>query len=264
MADIWLMDLGSSRVKWQVRSESGLVLERGAWPAESIPMLPGAAPASVWLTRVGAPEREDALRQAIRDRHGTVLIRSVCAQEDGPVGLYLDYDRRQLGSDRYCALLGVLGHTRAPAVVIDAGTAVTIDLLGAEGRHLGGYILPGFRLGLSAVAALFPPELREHVAPVLEQTPSSGDYTCGSPGHNTGQALVRGWMCGLVAALERLGASPDGGGESDSREWWFTGGDGPLLAALLERPGRVEPDLVFDGLWLCAREGGGHDERGRE
>lgn len=259
MADLWLMDLGSSRVKWQVRSDAGLELERGAWSVDAAPVLPETSPAAVWLSRVGAPEREVVLRQAIRDRHGWVPIHSVRAQTNGPAGLHLGYDCHQLGADRYCVLLGVLGHTRAPAVVIDAGTAVTIDLLGADGLHLGGYILPGFRLGLAAVSALLPSELRDQVAPVLEQAPYVGNAASCNPGQDTGQSLMRGWTCGLAGALQGLGGSSGGGVGGDVREWWLTGGDSPWLAALLAVPCRVDRDLIFDGLWLCA-QGGVRDE----
>ncbi len=259
MTDLWLMDLGSSRVKWQVRNESGLVLERGAWSVGVAPVLPKTSPAAVWLSRVGAPEREAVLRRAIRNLHGLVPIHSVRAQADGPGGLRLGYDCRQLGADRYCALLGVLGQTRAPAVVVDAGTAVTIDILGADGLHLGGYILPGFHLGLAAVSELLPSELRDQVAPVLEQAPSIANTARCNPGQDTGQSLVRGWMCGLAGALQGLGASSGGGVGGDVREWWLTGGDSPWLAALLAGPCRIERDLIFDGLWFCAQSGVGDE-----
>jgi type III pantothenate kinase len=252
MAEIWLIDLGSSRVKWQVRSEAGDVLGEGRddWSAASTkPALPLGCPAEVWLARVGPEARERALVDGLRDRHGDVPVHSVRPRSEGPAGLRLDYDHRQLGADRYCALLGVLARSREPAVVIDAGTAVTLDLLAADGCHLGGYIVPGFRTGLAAVSRLFPDALQEQVAPVLRDGPSTGDTGC-RPGHDTGEALFRGWMHGLAAALERLGSSREDGPHGEA-QWWITGGDAPWLAGLLGRPVRVEPGLVFDGIWLC-------------
>jgi type III pantothenate kinase len=252
MAEIWLIDIGSSRMKWQVRSEAGTVLAEGrddGSAASAQPALPSRPPAEVWLARVGPETRERALVDWLRDRHGDVPVHRVRPHIEGPAGLRLDYDHRQLGADRYCALLGVLARSREPAVVIDAGTAVTLDLLAADGRHLGGYIVPGFRTGLAAVSRLFPDALQEQVAPVLRDEPSGRDTRC-RPGHDTGEALFRGWMHGLAAALERLGSSRDHGQHGEA-QWWITGGDGPWLAGLLGRPVRVEPGLVFDGLWLC-------------
>nr|WP_296749343.1 type III pantothenate kinase [Thioalkalivibrio sp.] len=253
MAETWLIDLGSSRVKWQVRSASGAVLERGQSEGSAGAVdqaLPKTPPSAVWLARVGGVGREQALLDAIRARHGDVATHSVRPEPEGPAGLRLDYDCSQFGADRYCALLGVLGRTRAPAVVIDAGTAVTVDLLGADGRHLGGYILPGFRRGLSAVSDLLSAELQARAGPALGQAPSPREPR--HPGHDTAEALMKGWMHGLAGAVKRLGAEEAEGGASDG-EWWLTGGDGPWLAELLDHPARVEPDLVFDGLWLCAQ-----------
>jgi len=253
MTETWLIDLGSSRVKWQVRSGSGAVLEQGQSEGSAGALdqaLPKTPPSAVWLARVGADGREQMLRTAIRARHGDVATHSVRPEPEGPAGLRLDYDCSQFGADRYCALLGVLGRTRAPAVVIDAGTAVTIDLLGADGRHLGGYILPGFRRGLSAVSELLSAELQARVARPLGRLPSPREPR--HPGHDTAEALMRGWMHGLAGAVERLG-SEQAGDAGGAGEWWFTGGDGPWLAEVLDHPARVEPDLVFDGLWLCAQ-----------
>lgn len=256
MTETWLIDLGSSRVKWQVRSRSGVVLDQGQGEGfvDAVDMaLPAMPPSAVWLARVGPAEREQVLRGAIRARHGDLAVHSVRPKPEGPAGLRLDYDCSQFGADRYCALLGVLGRTRAPVVVIDAGTAVTIDLLGADGRHLGGYILPGFRRGLSAVFELLSAELQLQVGPALGRAPPPGGSR--HPGHDTAEALMQGWMHGLAGAVERLGTHGIRDAARDS-EWWLTGGDGRWLAGLLERPTRVEPDLVFDGLWRCAQDDG--------
>ena len=186
MTETWLIDLGSSRVKWQVRSGSGAVLEQGQWEGASGALdqkLPKTPPGTVWLARVGPDGREQWLRTAIRERYGDRAVRSVRPEPEGPAGLRLDYACSQFGADRYCALLGVLGRTRAPAVVIDAGTAVTIDLLGVDGRHLGGYILPGFRRGLSAVSDLLSAELQAQIVPALARAPSPGEPS--RPGHDT-------------------------------------------------------------------------------
>ena len=254
VAEVLLLDLGSSRLKWQVRSDAGLVREEGRqdWDAaEGTPALPRLQPVSVWIVRVGEPEREQALRTAIRARYGPVPVVSVRPQAQGPGGLRLDYDLRQFGADRYCALLGVLSRTSAPAVVVDAGTAVTLDLLGPDGRHLGGFILPGLRLGLGAVNRLFNGELQAQVAGTLRLDDDGAvDEPSLEPAHDTGKALLRGWTRGLAFAVERLGQVSVGGQEPG---WWLTGGDAFRLAALLERPVNLVPGLVFDGLWCHLR-----------
>jgi type III pantothenate kinase len=150
----------------------------------------------------------------------------------------------------------VLARTRSPAVVVDAGTAVTIDLLDADGRHLGGYILPGLRLGLDAVQRLFTAELQAQVGGALRLgAEASMAESAPGPGHDTGQALLRGWMLGLVGAVERLGSQQPA--DRQDFEWWLTGGDAPWLSRLLGRPVNLAPGLVFEGLWSHLRPGFG-------
>lgn len=250
MADYWLLDQGSSRLKWQVRSGEGRVVERGdsAWSLPlGTPTLPEPTPSAIWLARVGNPARERSLLQAIRARLPGVPMHVVCPAANGPLGLRLDYDHNQLGADRYCALLGVLGQSAEPAVVVDAGTAVTIDLLDAGGRHLGGYILPGYVPGVRAVSDLLPDALRRTFPTALEDGPSSPN----GPGHNTADALTGGWAQGLVAAIEHLGSAA-WHNVSVAPRWWLTGGDGPWLSERLQREVRLEPDLVLAGLWQQA------------
>jgi type III pantothenate kinase len=135
---------------------------------------------------------------------------------------------------------------------------VTVDLLGENGRHLGGYILPGYGLGLASVAGLLPEELRQGLEPAWGAVP---DPEAGV-GRSTAQALVRGWMLGLAAAIERLGSLPRPDGQTDV-QWWLTGGDGAWLVELLSRPARVEPDLVLEGLWLAALQDAQNIPRGQ-
>ncbi|MFO8153780.1 type III pantothenate kinase [Thioalkalivibrio sp.] len=255
MPEFLLFDLGSTSLKWQVRSETGLVLEEGRhdWTASvSASELPQCRPRAVWMVRVGMAEREESLRAALRARYGGVPVVSVHPRAEGPGGLRLDYDLQQFGADRYCALLGVVARTRKPAVIVDAGTAVTVDLLDEDGRHLGGYILPGLRGGLEAVNRLFTDALQTQVAPTLRLTGATLPADSAVlPAHDTGKALLHGWRLGLAGAVQRLGA--EAGGAQQGVEWWLTGGDAGWLSTLLERPVHVVPGLVFDGLWCHLR-----------
>ncbi|MDE3011344.1 MAG: type III pantothenate kinase, partial [Pseudomonadota bacterium] len=51
-----------------------------------------------------------------------------------------------MGCDRWAALVGARARGSMATVVVMAGTATTVDALAADGRFLGGYILPGLRL----------------------------------------------------------------------------------------------------------------------
>lgn len=291
-----LVDLGSSQLKWQCRDQQGRFLLRGEWPwthpAASLdacpwPQLPHGPAAAVVVSAVGSVERRALLKTALERRYPGVPVQMVRPQRAGPLGLKLNYAEQQLGADRYCALLGVLAHERKPAVVVDAGTAVTIDLLTASGQHCGGYILPGLRLGLQPLIGLLPQPLRDQVAADLERALVQDEAQ--GPGQTTLDAMVRGWTGGLVAAIEHLatghacapvfaqsgaehhagrawwhyqqercqqaikhGVGRDGATLTHARDGlpiWLTGGDALWLASAINLPFRIERDLVFEGLW---------------
>jgi len=62
-------------------------------------------------------------------------------------GATIAYDQPQrLGVDRWLALVAVHNAVLTPALVLDSGTAVTLDAIDAHGNHLGGLIVPGLRM----------------------------------------------------------------------------------------------------------------------
>ena len=52
----------------------------------------------------------------------------------------------KLGADRWAALIAAWQHTKRATVVVNAGTAITIDALDEKGKFLGGSIMPGLHL----------------------------------------------------------------------------------------------------------------------
>lgn len=252
MHDCWLVDIGSSRVKWQVRSLAGEILEAGvsARPEECARALQAAGrerrPTGIWLARVGAPEREGALLAGLDPLSAEIPLVRVRAQAEGPCGLHTDYAEGQLGVDRYCALVAARARCRHPVVLVDAGTAVTVDALAGDGRHLGGYLLPGRQLGWGV--------LQQRLADrIPHREPDAWPAVLASaPGGNSEAALERGWGLGLAGAVDRVIAEARAalGGQA---ECWLAGGDADWLAPLLHEPVAPAPDLVLDGLWTLAR-----------
>jgi len=55
-------------------------------------------------------------------------------------------DPLQLGSDRWSALVAVRNMIEGAAIIVDCGTAITIDVMDANGLHLGGVIMPGIQM----------------------------------------------------------------------------------------------------------------------
>ncbi len=248
MTEIALVDLGSTRVKWQVRTPQGEIIGSGTHLqpegcVRALESFAGDAPiGAVWVARVGPPEREATFKAACISRGINAPVHAVRTAEAGPRGLRIEYAAGELGVDRYCALVAARMRSDDPVVIVDAGTAVTLDLLRADGLHAGGYLLPGRQLGWEVLQA----RLADRIAPrdgsrwprVLET----------APGLSSAEALERGWGLGLAGALDRLlvQARDQLGRESDC---WLTGGDACWLVSLMREPATVVPNLVLDGLW---------------
>jgi len=67
-------------------------------------------------------------------------------------GLVFRYRRAQLGADRVCLAVGAHSRFRDDLIVLDFGTAITVNVVTRKGEFLGGAILPGLRLMLAALA----------------------------------------------------------------------------------------------------------------
>ena len=61
-------------------------------------------------------------------------------------------DPSKLGADRWAALIGARALSSKNTLIVNAGTATTIDLIGSNGVHYGGWILPGLELMQTSLA----------------------------------------------------------------------------------------------------------------
>lgn len=233
-----LVDVGNSRIKWCLQAH-GLCTPMQLLPADAdyddwLQRL-DPAPTSAWLSSV-ATRRSQALRDHL-ERRGLKTASAVSSA--ALAGLQNGYrDPAQLGVDRFCALLGALQrHPGQDCLVIDAGTALTIDLLRADGRHLGGCILPGLALMRSALGA-GTDQLGRSIA--ADAAPTEVDPT--AVADHTALAIELGIRHAAIGAIERL---------RRGRPDWpllLTGGDAPLLSLALAKPWAIRDSLVLDGL----------------
>jgi type III pantothenate kinase len=142
-----------------------------------------------------------------------------------------------MGVDRWLAMLGARERERGKLCVIDAGSALTIDIVSAAGQHEGGYIIPG--------AALMERALLLDTDRVRFAEEVGDDL---APGTSTAAAVRHGIMlaqAGAVSlAIEKAGSEP--------MALLFCGGTGETLMKLVDRGGQWLPDLVFEGLEAMA------------
>ena len=198
----------------------------------------------------------DRLASMIEDQL-TVEVYRVGDDVPAPIGQCLDPETIT-GVDRLLNAAAAFERVRQACVIIDAGTAITIDFVDGEGTFHGGAIAPGARLQLKA--------LHDHTAllPDLEFTRPDADPF----GRNTAQAMLHGVHYGISGMVRRLaelyaqayGAYP---------QVIATGGDAALLFEGDEFIDNIVPDLTLLGIAAAARhalvahEGDGDDDHAR-
>ena len=243
-ADVLDLDIGNTRTKWRCGALAG------ALPAPELPAL-AAKPRRVRIANVGGDQA--VLAAAVQRSYGVGAEFAVVTPTLG--GVRCGYRRpEQLGIDRWLATVAAWRQAPAATVVVGVGTAATVDIVAADGRHLGGYIAPG--LGLLCAA------LRRGTADRGIRTAAQAGgaprtraawpkLPVGTPGRSTGEAVAAGVATMLVGFVEAAVASVPGSRGVADAEVFVTGGDAPALAAAWRRPVRQVPTLVLDGLAIA-------------
>lgn len=136
----------------------------------------------------------------------------------------------QLGPDRWAALIAARALVKGACVVVNAGTATTVDLLSAQGKFEGGLILPGVDLMRFV--------LHEHTG----KLPIQDGHFAERP-RNTLDAIESGCRHAQAGAVERMMRIAG----SDAA-CIVSGGAGPALLERLQIPCRYVENLVLEGL----------------
>ena len=154
-----LMDVGNTRLKWGVLDDDQIhktghiamrkIRDEGLGVLTS--RLPHAVDA-VHVSNVAGTTFATRLSGVIGMHCGCDVHFAKSAREACGVRCGYRHPRR-LGVDRWVAMIGAWAEIESACVVVDAGTAVTIDVIDDDGQHLGGQIFPGVRLMFEALAA---------------------------------------------------------------------------------------------------------------
>ncbi|MBC7436009.1 MAG: type III pantothenate kinase [Bdellovibrionales bacterium] len=240
------IDVGNTRLKWalyEAPSPGAPLIAQGAEFLENIDRLAEgewaglAEPAQM----LGCIVAGDAVKRRVQEQMELwdVPVQWVVSSA-AEAGLVNGYDHpTRLGSDRWVAMIGARHRMLAqgaarPMVVVMVGTAVTVEAVDAEGKFLGGLILPGHGIMLRALesgtAGLHVPtgEVREFPT-------------------NTSDALTSGGTYAIAGAVERMvqhvrarcGAEP---------ACYMTGGAGWKMAPSMAVNFELVDSLIFDGL----------------
>ena len=227
------IDVGNSFVKWRVSDALGATQE-GSQPTctlvkDGLDLGVISSLGHARVSSVGAESAVTILRQQISDTFGVELQRAVVSKSAGGVRCgYPDFDK--LGIDRWLAMVSAFSQFKRSLIVVDLGSAVTLDVVRKDGQHLGGYILPGLSLMRQSLhRGTAQVRVRDHMHDTIE------------PGEDTSAAVNRGSLFAVVASIEKLA-------HVHPSKLIMTGGDASLVRGLLNVNSHHEPHLVLDGL----------------
>lgn len=175
-------------------------------------------------------------------------------QDRSALNIQIQVDEPQrVGIDRLLTAIAAnhLRNLQQTAIVVDSGTAVTVDAIASDGTFLGGAILPGVRMGAQALHRY------TSTLPEIDASTLFG-HTPNAIGANTTAAIESGIYWGHVGAIRELIlrqrdriASFDKVKDTPS-QIVITGGASPLLQPHFAQA-RFEPHLALQGLALVAR-----------
>jgi type III pantothenate kinase len=228
------IDVGNSYAKWRIVSSSGEKIS-GAQTVESILKQQRLnfdcqeQICQVRLSSVSSNEVPTILQDQFKSEFDANLQQAAVSRSAGGVTCgYLAPST--LGIDRWLAMVAAYSRYHQPVVVVDAGSAITIDVVSEDGLHLGGYILPGLDL---ARASLW--HGTQKVKAEYRNTSDAG------LGKSTTDAVNNGVIFSVITAINQLANSYDG-------LVVLTGGSASALESLINLPMQLVPDLVLDGL----------------
>lgn len=239
-----LIDVGNTRIKWRLITtdyESSELSHYGTLEdlsnyIETI----SAENIHVLLSAVNQTQQLELL--LARSHFECITIAKSQSSQAGINNSYQNPER--MGVDRWLAMIAAyssaqLGNEQLSGViVVDAGSALTIDVVNARGEHEGGYIVPGLEMSQQALFTN------------TEQVIQYNDGAANNPhadlfkklGNDTNECVKNGVINQMLALINQVKE------EYSDYEIVFTGGDGDVLARTL-KAGTVDRDLVLKGLW---------------
>ena len=143
----------------------------------------------------------------------------------------------KLGTDRSVDCIAALKKYGGPFVILDFGTATTIDAIGPDGKYLGGTIGPGVRVGLDALVS------RTAMLPRVElQMPET------LLGRSTVEQIQAGVVGGYVGTIEYLVDRVIKEMDCGPVKVIATGGLAKMISQYTDRIQIVDSSLTLDGL----------------
>lgn len=239
MSLVLQMDGGNTRLKWRLLDSDSCIVEEGV---EFYSELGGAEFISrqcfiglkkVYYASVKICESLRLVLCALEESLGKWSVVEIDhSMLSADEFAYRDFER--LGIDRCLAIIGGRSLCNDACLIVDAGSAITADVLSKEGKHLGGYIFPGVSM------------LRESLLGGTSKIIVEGDVPHSvEPGVTTEQCVSHALDVMVKATLEFL--------INKFRRYGYaqivlTGGDATYIASLIDKNIEICRGLVFEGI----------------
>ncbi len=237
-----LVDIGNTNIKSALYSD-GCLSDRRSFSAR-IPDLTdmfethwlsdGERPDRVLVSNVSKSSRLQTLATFSKIHFDTLI--EVVTPVEFYRGMRTEYDDpERLGVDRWLASLAAWLRCSSNVCVVDVGTALTVDVVTASGRHLGGLIAPG--------PTLMQHSLASGAAELEREDLSEVEYF----GANTKDAMSLGCLSAFGGIFNAVEQRLEGLGLTDV-VWYLTGGGADAIVSQIPTEFISVPDLVLDGL----------------
>ena len=236
-----LLDCGNRYLKAQFWQAGKLQASfagayHAGWRQSLQQWMQGLTATHCYLASVLDTTRQAELEQCLAPRFDAAVTRfASTAKALGVTNGYRQPER--LGADRWMTLLAAREMLPGDCVVIDAGSAITFDLLRADGQHMGGAILPGFNTSIEHFRRIFKTIDFDH--PAIAETLQ--------PGCSTEAAIHIDYARNAIEILPELVKRWSQLFDRDATVL-ITGGDAQRVQRVLEQATRIVPDLVFRGM----------------
>ena len=257
------LDLGNSRYKWCKASHvphfNAAIYPEGDAPRAIAEMMAEVADgAQVVIASVRQARFNQSLARALAARGVAFEFLAI----PDPPWLPLAYrDPATFGLDRYLNLLAAARHYGTPALVVSAGTAVTLDWLDHHGAHAGGCIFPGLQMMHEALL---------QGADGIHATAGQGTVLARSTAAGVAGGIATGWTAGVQGLIDAMLATAYSGADVGSAPLsadhvgpgettaavtiLLTGGDAERLHQALSLPTVVDSLLLFKGMDIASQK----------
>ena len=228
------IDAGNSSIKWRLQSGEyfcqsgrGRFADLSNYLKEYGDKLKDLN--SVYISNVSTEDHSESLKRLFKTKFNIIpSFARVTRKAAGVTCGYTNVD--DLGVDRWLAMIGATKKYGGNLLIVDAGTAITLDIINGELMHLGGFILPGLRVSSKSLVCNTSGIADFHF-----------DDQINIPGNDTQSCVIGGALFSVISVINNLMSSY-------ALRLVITGGDKQIIINQISEDFLAEENLVLDGL----------------